>query len=67
MLVIPIDYKLERPTRILCHLRTKKVIENGGYEGSYKESYKEVWDNLMTEKQKQGYSFERIYNYMINS
>lgn len=67
MLVIPLDSKLERPTRILCQLRTKKVVEEGGYKGTYKESYKEVWDNLMSERQKQGYSFERIYNYMINS
>lgn len=67
MLVIPIDVKKEGVTRLLCQLRTQKVVEEGGYKGTYKESYQDVWDNQMTENQKRGFSFEKIYNYMINS
>lgn len=53
--------------RRLCEIRTKRVFEKGGYIGSYENDHKDIWDNFMTEKEKKGYSFKQIYDYMENS
>ena len=65
--LLPIDSKKEKITRLLCKLRNKKVLDENGYNGTYEESFKEIWNTLMTEKEKDGYSFADIYHYMSNS
>lgn len=67
MLLVPLDMKKEKVTGTLCSLRDKKVITERGYKGTHKESYKNIWDTRMTERQKDGYTFNQIYEYMINS
>ena len=66
-MLLPIDSKKETVTRLLCSIRNKKVLRENGYTSTYEDSFKEVWNTLISEKDKNGYSFEEIYTYMINS